>query len=79
MSKHLFKLPIHKIIVKPLICSLVMGFFIFYLKEINLIFLVVVSILIYVGMLYLLKVFHQEDIILFKQVFRKTSQQTIDK
>lgn len=79
VSKYLSKLPIHKIVAKPLICSLVMGFFVFYLKEINLIFLVVVSILIYIGMLYILKVFHQEDIILFKQVFRKTSQETIDK
>jgi O-antigen/teichoic acid export membrane protein len=77
VSKHLSRLPIQKMIAKPIVCSLVMGVFIFYLKELNLIILIIISTTIYIGLLYLLRVFSQEDIILFKKVFRKASQDNI--
>ena len=70
-SRSIFKIPFHKIIVKPIFACGVMGFFIFQFKEINLILLIIISITIYFGLLYLLKGISNDDISLFRKLIKK--------
>jgi O-antigen/teichoic acid export membrane protein len=67
LSKLGYKIPIHKFIVKPLVASIVMGLFIFFFYKLNLALLVFVAIIIYFGILILLKTFSTEDLNLLRQ------------
>lgn len=67
MNVNGYKIPVHKILIKPVIASLIMGLFIV-LVNINLIIVIVIAIFIYFGVLFLLKTFSEEDIGLFKQM-----------
>jgi O-antigen/teichoic acid export membrane protein len=67
MNVNGYNIPIHKILVKPVIASLIMGLFVF-LININLIIVIVMATIIYFGVLFLLKTFSEEDINLFKQM-----------
>ncbi len=53
ISKYLHLLSFHKLLLRPLIASLVMGCVIFCLKNLNLFILTALGIVVYVGMLYL--------------------------
>jgi O-antigen/teichoic acid export membrane protein len=66
--RHLHALPLFKIIFRPLIASVVMGFFLFYFKQVNLLILIMLAVLLYFGMIYIFKVISEEDIGLVKQV-----------
>jgi O-antigen/teichoic acid export membrane protein len=68
ISKFVCRLSLHKIIIKPLIASLTMGFFVYSLGEINLILLVPIATAFYFGSLYIIKGFHKDDIELFRQI-----------
>ena len=66
LSKFIYKIQIHKYILKPIMASTIMGLFIFSFTRMNIFLLVCISIVIYFGVLILLKTFSKKDIILFK-------------
>jgi len=66
LSKFIYKIQVHKYILKPIMASTIMGLFIFSFTGMNIILLVCYSIVIYFGVLILLKTFSKKDIILFK-------------
>lgn len=68
--KYGYKIPVHKIAIKPLIASLVMAVFIYCFYSFNLFLLVILAAIVYLGALYLLKGISQEDIRMFKEVFK---------
>ena len=59
---------IHKILLKPLLASIIMGTFIYYFKFLNLAFLIFASGAIYIGILILLKVFDEQDKEILKRI-----------
>ena len=61
VSKHFQTLPVHKIIIKPLISGLMMGGFVYYFVDLNIFILVCVAGLIYFSALFALKTFSEED------------------
>jgi O-antigen/teichoic acid export membrane protein len=67
MNVNGYNILVHKILVKPVIASLIMGLFVV-LININLIIVIVIATIIYFGVLFLLKTFSEEDINLFKQM-----------
>lgn len=73
ISRYFYRLPMHKIIVKPLIASIVMGVIVYLSSQImwmNLAGLITLGAASYFVILYLIKAFSTEDITLFKQVLR---------
>jgi O-antigen/teichoic acid export membrane protein len=71
ISKYFHRLTLHKIFIKPSISCLVMGIFIYQFKEIILFLLIPLATFLYFGLLYLLRTFSEEDMLLFKQVMKK--------
>lgn len=65
-----YKLVVHKISIKPLIASFVMGGFIYWFNGINLFLLVLLAAILYLGALYTLKGISQDDIRMFKEMFK---------
>lgn len=70
LFKFIYKIQIHKYILKPIMASTIMGLFIFSFTRMNIFLLVCISIVIYFGVLILLKTFSKKDITLFKQVVK---------
>jgi len=68
--KYGYKIPVHKIAIKPLIASLVMAVFIYCFYSFNLFLLVLLAAIVYLGTLHLLKGISQEDMKMFKEVFK---------
>jgi len=68
VSKYLQLLPIHKIIVKPVIGVLMMGAFIYYFIELNIFLLVPLASGIYLVALLVLKEIQKEDIDIVKKI-----------
>ena len=66
LSKFIYKIQIHKYILKPIMASTIMGLFIFSFAKTNLFLLICISIVIYFGVLILLKTFSKKDVSLFK-------------
>ena len=71
INKYYKKLELHKHFIKPLVAALMMGGFVFYFKDINLLLLIILGGLMYFAMLLLLRTFTQEDKNIFKQVVRR--------
>ena len=71
INKHYKKLELHKHFMKPLVASLVMGGFVFYFNDVNLLLLVISAGLVYFVILLLLRTFTQEDRDIFKQVVKR--------
>ena len=71
MNVHGYKIPIFKILLKPVLASLIMGLFIILLNA-NIILVIVLSTIIYFGVLYILKTFSDDDITLFKKIVGKS-------
>ena len=69
-SKYLYRLPLHKIVVKPIIACAVMATFVYFGSGLNLVVLIIMAVVIYVGTLYLIKGVYGEDIEIFRQVIR---------
>jgi len=61
-SRSIVKIPYHRIVAKPILACGVMGLFIYQFREFNLIILIGISILIYFGLLYLIKGISDDDI-----------------
>jgi len=78
LSKLIYKIPIYKYIVKPIMASAVMGLFILSFAKTNIFLLIFISILIYFGMLVLLKTFSKKDFNLFKQIVNIRGRTTIE-
>ena len=68
ISKHVYKIQIHRFIAKPIIASTIMALFIFYFTDVNLFLLVSLSVFIYFVVFILLKGFSNEDFKLFRQI-----------
>ena len=70
VSKHLQVIPMHKIIIKPIIGCLVMGAFVCYAIDLNIFVLIPLAGAVYLMMLFALKEFSTEDIELVKRVIK---------
>jgi len=71
MNLNGYKIPIHRILIKPIIASLIMGLFII-LVNINLIIVIIISVIIYFVVLLILKTFSEVDIQLIKQMIGRS-------
>jgi len=71
MNVHGYKIPIFKMLLKPLLASLIMGLFIILLSA-NILLVIMLSTIIYFGVLYILKTFSENDITLFKKIIGKS-------
>ena len=72
VSKHLLILPVHKILVKPVIGSLLMGTFVYYFMYVNIFLLISFAAVIYLVVLLALKTFTKEDWDIVKKIVRRT-------
>ena len=70
LSKYLYILPFRKIVIGPIVASLIMGLFIYVCASVNLILLVMLAVILYFVTLYLTGCFSKEDIDLLRQVFK---------
>jgi O-antigen/teichoic acid export membrane protein len=66
VSKYLYRLPLFKIIIKPLISGIIMSIFIILFNNINLFVIVPISLLLYLTVLYILGEISKEDIKMLK-------------
>ena len=71
INKHYKKLELHKHFIKPLVAAFMMGGFVFYFKDINLLLLILLAGFVYFAMLLALRTFTQEDKDIFKQVVKR--------
>jgi len=65
------KIPLKKIIFKPVVACAGMGLFIYYFSGMNLYLLITLSIAIYFGIFFLIKGFSKEELSLLKQILKK--------
>lgn len=68
VSKYLHVLSIHKMLIKPVISGLVMGAFVYYFIDFNMLLLIPFAAFIYILALLSLKTFSKEDVSIFKKV-----------
>jgi O-antigen/teichoic acid export membrane protein len=68
VSKHLEVLPVHKILIKPVIGSLIMAAFVYYFIDANIALLVLSAAAVYLVALFALKTFTMEDIAIVKKI-----------
>ncbi|MDY6894127.1 MAG: flippase [Thermotogota bacterium] len=68
VSKHLQVIPVHKMVVKPVISGLVMGAFIYYFTRLNIFLLVPLAGIVYLMVLLTLKTFNEDDWEMVKKV-----------
>ena len=63
VSKHLGLIPVHRIVIKPVLCCMVLGAILFeYSDKINIIIVIVLSLTIYTGLLFLFRTFTCEEL-----------------
>lgn len=70
VSRRVYRLPIHRMILSPLLSSVAMGIFIYYFKDHNLFFVILSSMFIYFVVLFLFKGFSKDEIAFAKRVVR---------
>jgi O-antigen/teichoic acid export membrane protein len=67
VSRKCFMLPLKSILLKPTVASLLLGLFIFYLKENgHIFFLLIAGVVVYFLIIYLLKIFSDEEVFTLK-------------
>lgn len=71
ISRVISKINVQKLVLKPILASLIMGLFILIFRNINVLLLIIISIVVYFTVLILLKTFTDEDMKLFKKIFKK--------
>ncbi|MBE3089351.1 MAG: flippase [Actinobacteria bacterium] len=71
-SKNVYRIPLHKVVIKPIIASIVMGIIIYFLADFNLIIIIIFSIFVYFFILYLTKAITQEDFRMFRSIFNRS-------
>jgi O-antigen/teichoic acid export membrane protein len=72
-SKNVNAIPFRKILIKPIIASIVMGIIIYFLTDFNLIFIIIISIIVYFFILYLTRAITQEDLKMFRSIFYRSN------
>ena len=70
VSSRLSRLPIHRMVLRPLFGSLFLGVVIGYIKEVNLFLVILAGFIVYFGILILLKTFSQEDVLMVKSLVK---------
>ena len=70
-SKYLYKLPLIKIIHKPIVAGFVMGIALLYIKTVNLFIAIIIASIVYFTMLVILKETTNDDLRLIKSIIRK--------
>jgi O-antigen/teichoic acid export membrane protein len=70
-ARYLYVLPLQKIIVKPIISSGVMALVIYILPGMHIFLLIPIGVIVYFGMMYVLRGFSKEDISLLKHIIKK--------
>jgi len=70
-ARYFHLLPFHKLIIKPIIACSLMGLFVYFFHEVNLIVVILVAMLIYFSLMFLIKGFSTEDIALMRSLFKK--------
>lgn len=71
VSKHLQLPPLRKTFIKPIICSLLMGTFIYYFADITIFLLILSTAAVYLTTLLALKTFSKEDLDIVKRIIGK--------
>lgn len=71
-GRYFHLLPLHKIILKPIIAASLMGLFVYTFHDLNLILIVIVAIVLYFSVLYIIKGFSKEEIALMKSVIKRS-------
>ena len=66
LSKYFYTLPLHKIVIRPIVASSVMSIFIYFCGWLNLLLLVILAITLYFIILYLIRGLSKEDIDLLR-------------
>jgi len=72
INKHYKKLNLHKHFTKPIVASLMLGIFIFCVRDISLFLLIILAGLMYFAILILLKTFTPEDKTIFRRVIKRS-------
>jgi O-antigen/teichoic acid export membrane protein len=72
VSKHLLIHPVHRILAKPAIGSLIMAAFVYHFIEVNIFLLVLLATSVYLVALLALKTFSKEDWDIVKKIVRRT-------
>jgi O-antigen/teichoic acid export membrane protein len=72
-SKNVMIIPLHKLIIKPIIASGAMGVIIYFLPNFNVIMIIIISILVYFFILYLTKAISKEDFDMFRSLFKRSN------
>jgi O-antigen/teichoic acid export membrane protein len=70
-ARYFHLLPFHKIIIKPIIACSIMGLFVYFFHEMNLIVIILLAIIIYFTILFMIKGFSKDDIALMRSLFKK--------
>jgi len=78
VSKHLVRLPIRVIAVKPLIACSLMGVLLYWGRGINLFLLIGLAATLYFGLLYLLKTFSEEDKKIIREIAKMFKGRLVD-
>jgi O-antigen/teichoic acid export membrane protein len=75
VSKHLQTILVHKVAVKPVIAALVMGVFVYYFMNFNVLIVLLLAAVVYMVMLLALKTFSKEEVEMIKGIIssKKTS------
>ncbi|MGP8321297.1 MAG: oligosaccharide flippase family protein [Methanosarcinaceae archaeon] len=68
VSKHLWTIPVHKVVVKPMVATVVMGVFVYYFMNFNVGIVVLLAAVVYVIMLSALKTVSKEEIEMVKSI-----------
>ena len=68
VSKHLQTIPVHKMVLKPMVAVLTMGAFVYYFINFNVIIVILLAAVVYMAMLLVLKTFSRAEIEMFKSV-----------
>ncbi len=71
VSKHFQVFPVHKVMVKPVFCGLMMCAFVYYFIDINIFLLVPLAAVVYLMALLVLKTFSKEDFDMFKAMIKR--------
>ncbi|KKH59370.1 hypothetical protein DU74_02210 [Methanosarcina mazei] len=72
INRNYKKLELHNYYLKPLIASLLMGGLVYYLKDMNLFLLILLAIIVYFGILLVLRAFDHEDMNIVNQLVRRS-------
>jgi O-antigen/teichoic acid export membrane protein len=70
-ARYLYLLPLHKIIIKPIIAVSLMGAFVYFFSYLHLALVIPIAIVIYFSVLYLIKGLSKDDISLLKSLLKK--------